>query len=79
MFQEALESRLKVIEEEITRLIMLSSERAEPNEQDNYLGLAQDLEHEARQLRAEIKKQSERQPAASHDSLPKNSFFVLAG
>lgn len=78
MFQEALESRLTAIEEQITRLLKLAGESEDPSKQDDYLRLAQDLQREARELRSEIKKQSEPMPSTSRESHPKSSFFVLA-
>ena len=76
MFREALESRLRVIEEEITRLLRLSAEAGAPGEQDDYLRLAQDLQREARELRMEINRQTRPQPAVTNESNPKNSFFI---
>lgn len=78
MFQEALESRSRAIEEEITRLLKLSAEANEPREQDNYLRLAQDLQREVRELRAEIKKLTQRGPSASCEPRPKSSFCMDA-
>jgi hypothetical protein len=63
MFAEALASRLRVIEEEILRLTKLATEASDTAQQDNYLGLAQDLQREARELRLQIKRLST-QPAA---------------
>jgi hypothetical protein len=51
---EALEERLKVLEDEILRVTKLAAEAAEQIQQDSYWGLAQDLQREARELRREI-------------------------
>lgn len=80
MFQDALESRLRAIEEEISRLLKLSAEVSEPDRQDDYLRLAQDLQREAREVRAEIKKQPKpltRPKSHLRESRVKNSDFVL--
>ncbi len=53
---EALEARLKVLEDEILRLTKLASQTQDQRQQDTYLRLAQDLQHEARSVRAEIEK-----------------------
>jgi hypothetical protein len=58
MLRDALESRLETLEQEITRLLKLSGECSDSEEQDNYLRLAQDLQREARELRREIDKHS---------------------
>jgi hypothetical protein len=83
MFHEGLESRLRIIEQEIMRLVRLSAEVSEPDQQDNYLRLAQDLQREARELRTEIKKQTEpKLPAAGdfrfREPRAKNSHVVLS-
>lgn len=54
MFADALEARLKVLEDEILRLTKLASQSPSQSAEDDYLRLAQDLQREARQLRAEI-------------------------
>ncbi len=56
MLTEALQSRLKVLEEEILRLTEQASQSSEKSEQDNYWRLAQDLQREARELRSQIRK-----------------------
>lgn len=56
MIAEALESRLRVLEEEILHLAQVASQSPDPVQQDNYLRLAQDLQHEARELRLQIRK-----------------------
>jgi hypothetical protein len=83
MFQEALESRLKAIEEEITRLLKLSAEISDPDAQDNHLRLAQDLQREARDLRAEIRKQAQPKPSAARgprfrEYRAKDSYLILS-
>lgn len=62
MIAQALEARLKVIEDEVVRLIRLASEAPDQVQQDNYWRLAQDLQREARDLRSQIRKISEPQP-----------------
>ena len=52
MLPEALEARLKVLEDEILRLSKLASEASHQLEQDKYWTLALDLQREARELRA---------------------------
>jgi hypothetical protein len=79
MFQEALESRLRAIEDEITRLLRLSAEVGETEQQDNYLRLAQDLQREARELRSQIKKETQPKSSAGRESRAKKSCFVLSG
>ena len=59
MLAEALEARLRVLEDEILRLTRLASQTPGQNDQDNYWRLAQDLQREARALRSEIRKLSE--------------------
>jgi hypothetical protein len=56
MFVEALQARLKVLEEEILRLTKQASQSSDQAEQDNYFRLAQDLQREARALRSETRK-----------------------
>jgi hypothetical protein len=51
MLMEALQSRLKVIEDDILRLAKLASETPKTIQQDNHLRLGQDLQREARELR----------------------------
>jgi len=60
---EALESRLRVLEEEILRLIKLASQSEDQPVQDNYWRLAQDLQIEARGLRSVLRKISEESSA----------------
>jgi predicted DCC family thiol-disulfide oxidoreductase YuxK len=54
MVVEALQTRLKVIEDEILRLAKAGSQESEKAQQDNLWHLAHDLQREARELRAEI-------------------------
>ncbi len=56
---EALQTRLKVLEDEILRLAKLAAQASETVEQDNYWHLAQDLQREARELRLQIVKKAE--------------------
>jgi len=56
---EALQSRLRVLEEEILRLIKLASLAEDQVVQDNYWRLAEDLQMEARELRSVLRKISE--------------------
>jgi hypothetical protein len=56
MILEALEDRLKVLEDEILRLIDLAAESSDLKQQDSCYGLAKDLQREARELRLQIKK-----------------------
>jgi len=56
---EALQARLKVLEDEILRLTKLASQANDTVQQDNYWGLAQELQREARALRLEIRSMSE--------------------
>jgi hypothetical protein len=56
---EALQDRLKVLEDEILRLINLASQSSDRSQQDNYWLLARDLQREARNLRVQIKQLSE--------------------
>jgi hypothetical protein len=55
----ALQSRLKVIEDDILRLAKLASETPKTIQQDNHLRLAQALQREGRELRPQIRKMSE--------------------
>ena len=55
---EALEARLRIVEEEILRLTNLAAGSSDPEQQDNYYRLAQDLQRETRELRLQIKKPS---------------------
>ncbi len=59
MVVEALQDRLKVLEEEILRLTELASRSFDKIQQDTYWQLAQDLQREARKLRCEISRLSE--------------------
>jgi len=59
MLTEALQSGLKVLEDEILRLTRLASQETETARQDDHLRLAQDLNCEARELRSQIRKMSE--------------------
>ena len=52
MIQEALEARLKALEEEILRLSKLAAESSDQLQQDQYWNLARDLQRETRALRA---------------------------
>lgn len=58
MIAEALQSRLKVLEDEILRLTKLAAQSTDQVDQDNYWRLTQDLQREARELRSEIRKVS---------------------
>ena len=58
MIAEALQSRLKVLEDEILRLTKLAAQSSGQVDQDKYWRLAQDLQREARELRSEIRKLS---------------------
>jgi hypothetical protein len=64
MLAEALQARLKVLEDEILRLTQQASQAPDQIHQDNDLRLAQDLQREARALRFEIRRLSESSPAA---------------
>ena len=76
MFEEALESRLRAIEEEITRVTKLAAESADSEQQDNYFRLAQDLQREARELRNQIKKGSHAKRSPHQDTRSKNISLV---
>ncbi len=65
---EALQDRLKVLEDEILRLTKLASQSPSVTDQDNYLRLAQDLQREARELRSEVRRIS--QSAATDNIQP---------
>jgi hypothetical protein len=67
MFVEALQSRLKIIEDEILRLANLASQTSEKDAQENYWLLAKDLQREAQGVRAQIAKLSR---STSHDCAP---------
>jgi hypothetical protein len=56
MIAEALQERLRVVEEEVVRLTELASAATEPSEQNHYWLLATDLQREARELRCEIQR-----------------------
>ena len=59
MLTEALQSRLRVLEDETLRLTRLASQETETTRQNDLLRLAQDLNREARELRSQIRKMSE--------------------
>jgi hypothetical protein len=56
MFEEALQARLQVLEEEILRVAKLASQSSERIDQENYQRLAQDLQREAREVRAQLRR-----------------------
>jgi hypothetical protein len=58
MISEALEARLKLLEDEIVRITELASQSPDHVQQDNYWCLAKDLQREARELRLQIRKVS---------------------
>jgi hypothetical protein len=58
MLVEALQARLKILEEEIQRLTDLASRTSEKDQQENHWLMAQDLQREARDLRSQIMKTS---------------------
>jgi hypothetical protein len=58
MLVEALQARLKILEEEIQRLTDLASRTPEKDQQENHWLMAQDLQREARDLRSQIMKTS---------------------
>jgi hypothetical protein len=67
MLVEALQSRLKVLDDEILRLTNLASETAEKDQQENHWLMAKDLQREAQQLRSQIAKIAvDDRRAASH-------------
>jgi hypothetical protein len=55
MLVEALQSRLKVIEDEILHLTNLASQTAEKDQRENHWLMAKDLQRQAQQLRAQIR------------------------
>jgi hypothetical protein len=59
MVVEALQDRLNVLEDEILRITQLASQSSELIRQDNYWQLAQDLQRETRELRAELSRMLE--------------------
>lgn len=59
MLVEALRARLKVLEDEILRLTELAAQANETAEQDGYWQHALDLQREAREVRWQIRKESE--------------------
>jgi len=61
----ALQARLDIIEREILRLAQLASTTNDLKRQQEYLTLAQDLQKDAREIRAELHRHSQ---AASEDS-----------
>src|SRR5271157_4907358 len=56
---EALQARLKVLEDEILCVTKLAAEAKETLAQDNYWRMAQDLQREARELRLQIARTAE--------------------
>lgn len=56
MILEALQDRLKILEDEILHLTDLASRTSDHEQQDAYNHLAEDLQREARALRREIKR-----------------------
>lgn len=71
MTLEALHARLQVLEEEIVGLTKLASEAMTTAEQDNYWLLAQDLQRDARELRAQIRKLTAAVPNSPAPQPPK--------
>jgi hypothetical protein len=69
MLANALQSRLKVIEEEILRMARQVSEAREKADQDNRWCMAQDLQRDARELRSQIRKISEAKNEAQDATL----------
>ncbi len=67
MVVEALQTRLKVIEDEILRLAKAGSQESEKAQQDNLWHLAHDLQREARELRAEITRADSNRASESID------------
>jgi hypothetical protein len=59
MLTEALQSRLKVLEDEILRLTNLASQTPEKDQQENHWLMARDLQREAREMRSQIARMSE--------------------
>jgi glycine cleavage system regulatory protein len=70
MFLEALESRLKVIEEEILRLTKLAAQSGNTEEQENH------LQREARELRLEIRNRSQPAETAAEGARLKKSLLA---
>jgi len=64
----ALQARLQVLENEILRLTKLAAQEPGQTQQDNYWRLAQDLQREARALRAEIARILESAEVAARDA-----------
>jgi hypothetical protein len=62
MLVEALQARLKVLEDEILCLTHLASQTPEKGQQGNHWLMAQDLQREAQKLRAQTNKMSVAQP-----------------
>ncbi len=58
MAAEALQARLKILEDEILRLTNLASQTPEKDQQENHWLMAKDLQLEAHDLRAQITKLS---------------------
>jgi len=56
---EALQARLKVLEDEVLRQTELASQTPNQIDQNNTWRLAQDLQRKAREIRREIRKLSE--------------------
>jgi len=68
MVVEALQNRLKVLEEEILRLTTLAAGQTERQQQDHYWNLARDLQREARVIREQNEKLSESPGAHGGDA-----------
>ena len=69
MLVETLQTRLKVLEDEIQRLTDLASKTSEKDQQENHWLMAQDLQRQARDLPSQIMKTStsthpDRRPAS---------------
>lgn len=64
---EALQSRLKLLEEEIWRLTNLAAQTPDKDQQENHWLMAKDLQREARELRAQMAKSSD---SADQDVAP---------
>lgn len=75
---EALQARLKVLEDEILCVTKLAAEAKETLAQDNYWRLAQDLQREARELRLQIARTAE-SSAPDHKSRGPLSSSVPSG
>jgi hypothetical protein len=67
MLVEALQARLKIIEDKILRLTNLAAQTSEKAPQENHWLLAKDLQREARGLRVQIATVSD---STSHDRAP---------